>query len=86
MTANYEKSVMANFLSKTLLYTNKKYLVPFHLQFHFVLFVIFFVLHLLSLLLHPCQHFIALARREDARQRISQRVHNETEGETETVS
>ena len=28
----------------------------------------------------------ALARREDARQRVSQRVQNETGGETEAVS
>ena len=28
----------------------------------------------------------ALVRGEDARQRVSQRVHNETEGETEAVS
>ena len=59
----------------------------FHLQFHFVLLVKLFILHLLSLLPFLLQlhivFFVILfkARREDARQR----VQNETEGETEPI-
>ena len=60
ITANYEKSVMANFLSKTLLDTNRKWWVLFHLQFHFVFFVILFVLNLLSVLLLLQFHFFIL--------------------------